>query len=48
MCIYKDQELAVVAALRTVYFMAKKNLPNDNFSDFFYAFFGVAGKYGYR
>lgn len=30
---YRDQELAVIAALRTVYFMAKKNLPNDHFSD---------------
>ena len=30
--VYKDQELAV-AALKTVYFMAKKNLPNDHFSD---------------
>ena len=30
---YKDNELAVIAALRTVYFMAKKNLPNDHFSD---------------
>ena len=29
--VYKDQELAV-AALKTVYFMAK-NLPNDHFSD---------------
>jgi hypothetical protein len=31
---YCDQELAVIAALNTVYFMAKNNLPNDNFSDF--------------
>ena len=31
--VYKDQELAVIAALRTVYFMAKKNLPNDQLSD---------------
>ena len=30
---FHDQELAVTAALRTVYFMAKKNLPNDHFSD---------------
>ena len=30
---YKNNELAVIAALRTVYFMAKKNLPNDHFSD---------------
>jgi hypothetical protein len=30
---YRDQELAVIAALKTVYFMAKKNLPNDHFSD---------------
>ena len=30
---YKDQELAIVAALKTVYFMAKKILPNDHFSD---------------
>ena len=30
---YKDQELAIIAALKTVYFMAKKNLPNDHFSD---------------
>ena len=29
----KDQELAIVAAFKTVYFMAKKNLPNDHFSD---------------
>ena len=29
---YRDQELAVVAALNTVYYMAKKNLPNDHFS----------------
>ena len=30
---YRDQELAVISALKTVYFMAKKNLPNDHFSD---------------
>ena len=30
---YRQQELAVRAALRTIYFMAKKNLPNDMFSD---------------
>ena len=30
---YRDQELAIIAALKTVYFMAKKNLPNDHFSD---------------
>ena len=30
---YRSQEQAVVAALRTVYFMAKKNLANDIFSD---------------
>ena len=30
---YRQQELAVLAALRTIYFMAKKNLPNDTFSD---------------
>ena len=30
---YRDQELAVIAALKTVYFMAKKNLPNEHFSD---------------
>ena len=30
---YRQQELAVLAALRTVYFMAKKNLPNNMFSD---------------
>ena len=30
---YRDQELAVISALKTVYFMAKKNLPNDLFSD---------------
>ena len=30
---YRDQEKAVIAALKTVYFMAKKNLPNDHFSD---------------
>ena len=29
---YRDQEKAVIAALKTVYFMAK-NLPNDHFSD---------------
>ena len=29
---YKEHELAVVAALITVYYMAKKNLPNDHFS----------------
>lgn len=31
--VYKHQEVAVIAALKTVYFMAKKNLPNDHFSD---------------
>ena len=31
--VYKDQELAIVAALKTVYFMAKKNQPNEHFSD---------------
>ena len=31
--VYKDQELAVVAASNTVYFMAKKNLPNVHFSN---------------
>lgn len=31
--VYKDQEISVIAALKTVYFMAKKNLPNDHFSD---------------
>ena len=30
---YRDQGLAVIAALRTDNFMAKKNLPNDHFSD---------------
>ena len=30
---YRDQELAVIAALKTVYFMSKKNLPNNHFSD---------------
>ena len=32
---YHQQELAlaVCAALRTIYFMAKKNLPNNMFSD---------------
>jgi hypothetical protein len=30
---YKDQELAIIAALKTVYYMAKKNLPNEHFSD---------------
>ena len=30
---YRDQELAIIAALKTVYFMAKKNLPNDHFTD---------------
>ena len=30
---YRDQELAVISALKTVYFMAKKNLPNDHISD---------------
>ena len=30
---YKGHELAVVAALKTVYYMAKKNLPNYHFSD---------------
>ena len=30
---YHNQELAVSAALKTVYFMAKKNLPNNHFSD---------------
>ena len=30
---YRQQEPAVLAALYTVYFMAKKNLPNDMFSD---------------
>ena len=29
----RSQEQAVVAALRTVYFMAKKNLANDVFGD---------------
>lgn len=31
--VYQDQELAVVAALKTVYFMAKKNLPDVHFSN---------------
>ena len=31
--VYRDQELAIISALKTVYFMAKKNLPNDHFSD---------------
>ena len=26
-------ELAVISALRTMYFMAQKNLPNDHFAD---------------
>ena len=30
---YKDQELAIIADLKTVYYMAKKNLPNDHFSE---------------
>ena len=30
---YRDQELSVISALKTVYFMAKKNLPNEHFSD---------------
>ena len=30
---YRHQEQAVRAALRTIFFMAKKNLPNDMFSD---------------
>lgn len=30
---YSHQEQAISAALRTAYFMAKKNLPNDMFSD---------------
>ena len=30
---YRDEELAIISALKTVYFMAKKNLPNDHFSD---------------
>ena len=29
---YRDQELAIISALKTVYFMAK-NLPNEHFSD---------------
>ena len=32
--VYSQQEQAVLAGLRTVYFMAKKNLANDLFSDF--------------
>ena len=31
--VYRNQELAIISALKTVYFMAKKNLPNDGFSD---------------
>ena len=31
--VYSQQEQAVLAGLRTVYFMAKKNLANDLFSD---------------
>ena len=30
---YKSHKRAVIAALKTVYFMAKNNLPNDIFSD---------------
>ena len=30
---YKSHKRAVIAALQTVYFMAKNNLPNDIFSD---------------
>ena len=30
---YRQQELAVLAVLRIVYFMAKKNLPNDIFTE---------------
>ena len=30
---YRQKELAVCVALRTIYFMAKKHLPNDIFSD---------------
>ena len=30
---YKDQELAIIAALKTVYFMVKKNSPSEHFSD---------------
>ena len=32
---YSQRERAVLAGLRTVYFMAKKNLANDIFSNFF-------------
>ena len=31
--VYRDQEFAIISALKTVYFMPKKNLPNDHFSD---------------
>ena len=31
--VYSQQEQAVLAGLRTVYFMGKKNLANDLFSD---------------
>ena len=31
--VYRDQELSIISALKAVYFMAKKNLPNDHFSD---------------
>ena len=31
--VYHHQELAVCAALRAIYFMAKKNLPNHMLSD---------------
>ena len=44
---YKDQELAIIAALKTVYFMATKNLPNDHFSDLKH-FFSSPGQYSYR
>ena len=46
--VYKDQELAVVAALKTVYFMAKKNL---HFSDLkhFLVLQGISfSKFGYN
>ena len=41
---YRDQELAIIAALKTVYFMAKNNLPNDHFTDL-KRFFGGARQY---
>ena len=31
--VYRDQELSIISTLKTVYFMAKKNLRNDDFSD---------------